>query len=925
MDDSIRAAICRIDIMKDGACLSRGTGTLVAKGVVLTAFHVVGDRRSSPPAPYPGDIVVTFPSGATSGTLFVPHCDQRTDWALVQVAAALDIRPVPFAPACESGASWESFGWPDTNARDGMTHTGTITYDRAELDSCRVLQLFCNEAAAGAGEKVRGLSGAPVLVKNAIAGVMRFSLMTDGRTEAGTLYGVPADVIISRCCNEDSALLPMPDPCYGLPGLPANPLPADPFRYLARFTEEDAEIFFGRQKEIRLLFDMATADDGTRLILLYGQSGIGKSSFLDAGLTPRLRWFHETRYVRRNATHSLLETLIATVTGASGTDAISLAGAWERAEHAAGKPLIVIFDQIEEVFTQPNKREPEELQQFVSEIGRAFCRSANTLRGKLILSFRKEWFPEVQKLVESAGVENRKLFLEAMGRDAVMECVNGLTSTARLRKKYGLRVEEALPLSIANDLTADTGSPVAPMLQILLTQMWANATKANSDQPEFSIQLYLDLKQRGMLLGDFLDRQLEELRQSRPEDVSSGLALDLLEYHTTSTMSVRLRTRQEILAAYGKDREPALWQLLTRCTELALLVDGGGSGTTEDQCSRLSHDTLAPSVSARYAVSVLPGPRARRVLEGRSAEWNEVDEVPLEGWELRIVDEGKAGTRAFTEKEQRLIAAARAHLDQQARRRRRYTIALLAIPVLILAGAIVTDVMRRRAVAQRDLAELYHEYSDTLDELDSDPFLALAKSVAVARRSLASQKRVLSELQNVLGKTVDEARETYLIQGDSPVQAISANGENVVDALADGTLRLHRTRDAQPRNVTANSTKSGIKAISFTPDGGWFVTVDDAGFMKLWNRTGDWKRDLITPSAPGPGQQRDRILSLAVTPDSAYVVSGWSNAAVRVVPIFESPETKQEIVNIPDLGTGGIRALAAMRLANGETVLGAAN
>jgi WD40 repeat protein len=921
MDEKIRAAICRIDIMQSGACVSRGTGTLVAKGIVLTAFHVVGDRRSSSPAPYPGEIVVTFPSGATSGTLFLPHCDQRTDWALVQLASPPDIQPVPLAPECDSGAPWESYGWPDAEARDGMTQTGTVTNERGELEGNRVLQLFSDQAAAGAGEKVRGLSGGPVLVRNALAGVMRFALMTDGRTEAGTLYGVPVDIVVARCCADSPELLPMPDPCYGLPGLPATPLPEDPFRYLAQFTEKDAEIFFGRQAEIRQLYDMATAQDGNPLILLYGQSGVGKSSFLDAGLAPRLKWYHETRYARRDATRSLTDTLIAVVGGSSS----SLGSAWAAAEQQAGRPLIVIFDQIEEVFTQPNHLEARELERFVDELVRAFGNPAAPLRGKLILSFRKEWYPEIQKLIESAGLAYLKLFLEAMGRNAVMDCVNGLTTTDRLRQKYGVRVEEALPLSIANDLIADAGSPVAPTLQILLTNLWSVATASNGHRPDFSLQLYLDLKRQGMLLGDFLDRQMEQLRKTMPAEVNSGLALDLLEFHTTPAMSVQQRTRKEIIAAYGEDRAATISTLIARCAELALLVDGGGDTTADAQSSRLSHDTLAPFVRARYVVATMPGPRARRILDGRSPEWNEVDPAPLEQWELNIVEAGTAGTRLFDAKQLRLIAAARVLLDREARRRRIIRITLAALTLGILAGLVVAIVLRQVAIGQRDLAQLYHDDSDILDALGTDPFLALANSVAVARRSLQSQKAVLSQLQNVLGQTVDQAREGYVYPGNSPIQAISMGGEKVVSARSNGTVGLHLPRGGETREITENSAGKSVTAICFSPDGAWFVTVDLAGYMKLWNRTGEFMRNLVTPAAPKPGSQVAAIVSLAVTPDSAFVVIGWSDGAMRVVPVFQSDESvQQETIRIPDLnGPRGITAVAAARNNKGETMIAA--
>jgi CHASE2 domain-containing sensor protein len=81
---------------------------------------------------------------------------------------------------------------------------------------------------------------------------------------------------------------------------PSNPIPQgkpdpawrgprrSPYRGLKSFSasDEDAELFFGRDREQRLIIANLLA---SRLTLLYGQSGIGKSSILCAGVVHGLR------------------------------------------------------------------------------------------------------------------------------------------------------------------------------------------------------------------------------------------------------------------------------------------------------------------------------------------------------------------------------------------------------------------------------------------------------------------------------------------------------------------------------------------------------------------------------------------------------------------------------------------------------------
>jgi SIR2-like domain len=59
-----------------------------------------------------------------------------------------------------------------------------------------------------------------------------------------------------------------------------------PYRGLEPFDEEAAAFFFGRERESRLIIASLFA---TPLTLLYGSSGVGKSSVLRAGVLPRLR------------------------------------------------------------------------------------------------------------------------------------------------------------------------------------------------------------------------------------------------------------------------------------------------------------------------------------------------------------------------------------------------------------------------------------------------------------------------------------------------------------------------------------------------------------------------------------------------------------------------------------------------------------
>ncbi len=68
----------------------------------------------------------------------------------------------------------------------------------------------------------------------------------------------------------------------------ANLSPQNPWPGLRAFTEEDREFFFGRERETAELLDLVQRSP---VVVLYGQSGLGKTSLLQAGLFPGLKRF----------------------------------------------------------------------------------------------------------------------------------------------------------------------------------------------------------------------------------------------------------------------------------------------------------------------------------------------------------------------------------------------------------------------------------------------------------------------------------------------------------------------------------------------------------------------------------------------------------------------------------------------------------
>lgn len=455
------------------------------------------------------------------------------------------------------------------------------------------------------------------------------------------------------------------NPLFGLPEISEEyyrKLPPKPFIGLQYFKKEDAAIFFGRGTQIRKLYNYITGIHP--IILFYGESGVGKSSLLDAGLLPRLEKDYTVQYIRRDAKKGLTATLL--LQALQNTRAVSdlpdadnpILETWCQIEAATGHPLIVILDQVEEIFTQPlsgSEESRSELEVFLEIVKRVFDQPGKRPQGKFILSYRKEYHPEIRDGFQKLLLPHAEVFLQQLDRNGVIEAVEGLTKQPATREKYRLEIEKSadgnLAEIIAGDLLADKKSPIAPVLQLVLTKLWDTAVQENSDAPHFTVARYHQLQKEGIAMDDFLQQQMEQLRQWQPELVESGLVLDLLHSHTTALGTAGTFAMDELRQNYSH-RQNILDALIVKCQNLYLLTK---IQQNQKLYSRLAHDLLAPVVRNAYHNSDKPGQRAARVLSNKLSNFR-LDEALLDEADLAVVEKSKSGMRQLTHFEQNLVS-----------------------------------------------------------------------------------------------------------------------------------------------------------------------------------------------------------------------------------------------------------------------------
>ena len=608
--------------------------------------------------------------------------------------------------------------------------------------------------------------------------------------------------------------------------------PSIPFRKLQKFGSEHAIIFSGRDTETLKLLRTIKGEIFAPTILLYGQSGVGKSSFLEAGIIPYLEYDCEVLYCRRDREKGLLQTVKESLNTQIWDIPSKELGTENEVKQ---KPIILFVDQIEEVYTRPNNHFQRELSEFLLELKQIYAEvNSNFKRLSCVLCSRKEYFAELRKEVRTHGLPHEDFFLERLDKKGILEAIMCITSEKRkigvfsLKDKYGVEIKPGLPDIIADDLEEDRNSAIAPVLQLILDKMWHEVEDA--PKREFTIELYQRLKREGILMQDFLSSIIQQLSEWNQEAVESGLLLDLLMFHTTPISTADQKSVDEIRERYAH-RQDILDELLKEVGASYLLTDLE-SRNSDHQTKKLAHDILAPLIRQRYEASTAKGQRAERLLSSVRKEYLEDPEnVRLDKASLQLIEEGRPGMRIWSVEEEELVRVSWELEKKKGRNRKRIRRGFMAAGIAIL-GLLVFGVFqnnRARNIEQSNALALQAQLM-----VDQDPTQAiqlLQKSLAI--HSQKENEILLSEYKRIFPQYELVGR----MDGEVQAAAMNPDGNQLVVALSQKHMpeafpypvhlyklnSLKSLSDPIPLQGIANSTVD----IHLSADGQIFVSSHD--------------------------------------------------------------------------------------------------
>lgn len=709
-----------------------------------------------------------------------------------------------------------------------------------------------------------------------------------------------------------------------------QPVPPCPYRGLSAFQEADAPLFFGRETAEEQLYQRVFH---APLTTVFGASGSGKSSFVLAGLLPRLReegnWLIGTFRPGNDPFHALgtvLMTLLEPKLSESACliEGHALADALQSGEltltniinrilnKRTGATHVLLFvDQLEELFTlsadEPLQR--RFLDCFIPTPGETATlppfRTVATLRADFLaqaLSYR----PFADTL------ETGDIKLGPMNEDELRRVIE---KPSHMR---GVSFEPGLVERILADVRHEPGN--LPLLQFALTELWElqeeNALTHNAYEAIGTV--------RGAL-SRYADRIFERLSPTEQKQVHT-IFVQLVHPGEKTGDTRRLATRTEL----GYSR----WKLVQRLADARLVVTNrtaDGAITVEiihealithwerlrewmaaDRAFRTWQEQLRTAIRQWERAKRDTGALLRGLPLAEAELWLEKRPQDISEAEKTFINDGillrETERSARREQQQRELLAAqqlvdaerrRAELEartaQRFRRRNWILIGVLALALIAAGSAVMLFSQARQATGRalsaakaettaRQLANARAlaafalvENNQHTDPSASLPLLLAREAVQIYRRTDAP---IPPEIDAALRETVDTASPWLMnLPPHRPAAgvrslAFSPDGQTILSAGADSAILLWRVTDGMQQQQFLGHIGWVWDAV-FSPDGRKIVSGGDDTTVRVWDVASGAELMVLRGHT-------DSVHAVAFSPDGTLIASTGADGTLRL-------------------------------------------
>jgi iron(II)-dependent oxidoreductase len=439
----------------------------------------------------------------------------------------------------------------------------------------------------------------------------------------------PASAVLDRLARQ-----PRRQPAGQTEGPGRERLTRLPYKFLDFYTRQDVDIFYGRQIESVRFFRLALSHP---VSVLFGASGTGKSSLLNAGVAPLLeKEQYSVLYVR--ALDEPLAAIRAEALdwrkrqGRQVTDPGPLPlRQFFRAILDPQEKLVVVLDQFEEFFLRLGdplrQRFWLELAAFREPSGQSAETQQDGAEVRFVLSLREDYFHQMDGARRHLpDILSDSYRLTSLSEDKASTVITEPAARA------GVTIEPALAVHLLADL-GEAGAIAPPQLQIVCFRLFldclSNPDEALRGAPiilkrtHIRLADYQRLGEAKGILADYVRDELNRLADPAQRDLARALLKVLVTSEATKAAQNRAEIERGLAEAGALDAQDAMG-LAQAHDVLCLLVERrlvreferGGQALYE-----LAHDHLAKEIHTWIDQAELQTKLARELLRREVRSW----------------------------------------------------------------------------------------------------------------------------------------------------------------------------------------------------------------------------------------------------------------------------------------------------------------
>ena len=528
-----------------------------------------------------------------------------------------------------------------------------------------------------------------------------------------------------------------------------------PFKFLDTYTRDDIDFYFGRDEEIAQMYNMVFQ---TNLLLVYGSSGVGKSSLIQCGLASKFDthdW--QSIFVRRGSdiNESLEKSLIEAGGDINDNDGLdwldqdwtatdeqqakmetkSVLGRRINAIHLKNfKPIYLIFDQFEELYIFGSEDERKKFYQSIKDL------TTNETNVKIIILIREEYLGylyEFEKVIPQ--LLRKKIRVEPMNISKVTDIVKGLSASKNSLVTIRKGEEERFAEQVFDRLKGDENKITIelPYLQVFFDKLYLSITHDETRQTpaEFSLESLNNIGDIGDILRNLLDEQVDQLvnKCNLPAEtiwkfLSSFVSLD----GTKDPKSL-----DDIIESVAKYPDFPVRMLLNELVSRRILRKNRNEMVYE-----IAHDSLAKQISLKRSDDEIAILEIKRMIHSSVSIKEEsreyftekqlafitplLDKMKITPEERDWLNKSEAHVRELHEEEERR----KNEKLRRARKRLRQTLVVLVIMVIAFAYAVLQSFVASRAQQKSEILLADNQRAIALYQMNIGDSLRLTRACA---------------------------------------------------------------------------------------------------------------------------------------------------------------------------------------------------